>query len=162
MRPWVKKGLYVIVLLLIVAQLFPPARTNPPVDPSRTIHAALTIEPTVASALARACNDCHSNLTVWPWYSQVAPASWLVVSDVRRGRGALNFSDWKSLAPEKQQKLPPEICKEVTDRDMPTEEYVLMHPRARLTTAEVASICRWVHFIQPGTQEAEREGGLMP
>jgi Haem-binding domain len=157
MRPWIKKALYVIVLVLLVAQLFPPARTNPSVDPSRTIHAALTIEPTVASALTRACNDCHSNQTVWPWYSKVAPASWLVVSDVRRGRAALNLSDWKVLSPEKQRELPSEICKEVAEREMPTEEYLLMHPRAKLTRTEIDSICRWAHSVQPATEQAARE-----
>jgi hypothetical protein len=151
MRPWVKKAIYLILLVLLITQFFPPARTNPPVEPSRTIHAAFKVDPAVASAFTRACNDCHSNLTVWPWYSKVAPASWLVVSDVRRGRGAMNFSDWKSLTPEKQQEVLPEICKEVTDHDMPTEEYVLAHPRAKLTTAEVDSICRWVNSISPGT-----------
>jgi hypothetical protein len=157
MRPWIKKALYVIVLVLLVAQLFPPARTNPSIDPSRTIHAALTIEPAVASALTRACNDCHSNQTVWPWYSKVAPASWLVVSDVRRGRAALNLSDWKVLSPEKQRELPSEICKEVAEREMPTEEYLLMHPRAKLTRTEIDSICRWAHSGQPATEQAARE-----
>lgn len=157
MRSWVKKALYVIVLVLLVAQLFPPSRTNPPVDPSRTIHTVFTIEPPVASALTRACNDCHSNQTVWPWYSKVAPASWLVVSDVKRGRAALNFSDWKSLSSEKQHELPSEICKEVMDRDMPTEEYLLMHPQARLTRTEINSICKWTHSVQPATEQAERE-----
>lgn len=157
MRPWIKKLLYGIVLVLLVAQLFPPSRANPPIDPSRTMHAAFTVEPTVASAFTRACNDCHSNLTVWPWYSKVAPASWLVVSDVRRGRAALNFSDWRSLSPEKQQKLPLEICREITEREMPTEEYLLMHPHAKLSVSEVDSICKWTQSIQPGPEEAERE-----
>jgi len=157
MRPWVKEAIYVMFLVLLVAQFFPPARTNPPVEPSRTIHAEFNIEPVVASTLTRACNDCHSNLTTWPWYSRVAPASWLVVSDVRRGRRALNFSDWKSLSLEKQQELPSEICKEVTDRDMPTEEYLLLHPKARLTSAEVRLICDWTHSIRPATEQAEKD-----
>ena len=156
MRPWFAKTLYAIILVLLVAQFFPPARTNPPVDPSRTVHAALTNERAVVSAFMRACNDCHSNQTVWPWYSKVAPASWLVVSDVRRGRGALNFSDWKSLNAETQQELSSEICKEVMDLDMPTEEYLLLHPRSRLTRAEIDSICRWAQSVRPGTQQAER------
>ena len=157
MRPWIKKGLYVAVVVLVVAQFFPPARTNPEVDPSQSIHASLPLHPVVASALARACNDCHSNLTTWPWYSKVAPASWLVVSDVGRGRRALNFSEWNSLSFEKRQKLLPEICEEIAEREMPTEEYLLLHPRARLTRAEIDSICSWAHLAQPRAKEAASE-----
>src|SRR6516162_1424255 len=137
MRPWITKTLYLGVLLFVIIQFFPVQRTNPPIDPTQTIHAYLNMNPSVSSALARGCNDCHSNLTVWPWYSKVAPMSWLVVSDVRRGRKALNFSEWKALSPEKQREIMPEICKEVDDREMPTEEYVIMHPKAKPTRPEI-------------------------
>ena len=158
MRPWIKNSLYVVVLLLLIAQFFPPSRTNLPADPTRSIHASLAMEPIVSSALARACNDCHSNQTVWPWYSKVAPASWLVVSDVRRGRKALNFSEWNSLAPNKQHKILSEICEEVSDRDMPTEEYILVHPRTRLSGNEISSICTWVHSAGvTGLERAQKD-----
>jgi hypothetical protein len=157
MGTWIKRSLLVLLVLLII-QLVQPSRSNPPVDSARTIHASLSVDPAVASVFARSCNDCHSNTTVWPWYSKVAPASWLVASDVNRGRKALNFSDWKSLNPEKQKEIVPEICKEVADRDMPTEEYLLMHPRAKLTGAEVQAICGWAHSVRPGGLErAEKD-----
>jgi len=157
MGAWIKRSLLVLLLLLMI-QLVQPSRTNPPVDFARTIHASLSVDPAVASVFARSCNDCHSNATVWPWYSRVAPVSWLLVSDVKRGRKALNFSDWQSLGPEKQQEILPEICKEVADHDMPTEEYVLMHPRAKLSRAEVQSICNWAHPVrQFGSERAERD-----
>lgn len=145
MRPWIRKGLYILLPVFFLIQFFPPAKTNPATDPARTIHASFSMEPTVTSALTRACNDCHSNHTIWPWYSRLAPVSWLVVNDVTRGRRALNFSDWKSLSADKQQEMLPEICKEVSEREMPTEEYILMHPRAKLTSDEIKAICNWVH-----------------
>lgn len=158
MKTWIKGSLYSGSLLLLVAQFFPPNRTNPPTDAARTIHASLTIEPVVASALKRACNDCHSNLTVWPWYSRVAPASWVLVSDVKRGRKAINFSDWKSLNPQEQQEILPEICKEVTDRDMPPDEYVFLHPDARPTRTEITSICNWTNSVrQFGSEQAKKD-----
>lgn len=158
MRSWKRKLLYASALFLLIIQFFPPNRTNPSTDISRSIHASVTMEPAVASALARACNDCHSNLTVWPWYSQVAPASWLVASDVDRGRRVLNFSDWKALSPEKQQEVLPEICKEVSDRDMPPDQYVIIHPTARLNRVEINSICTWVHSVAlVGSEQAESE-----
>ena len=145
MQPWIKRILYSLVLLFLIIQLFPLTRTNPPVDPVRTIHASVTMDTQVSSTLARACNDCHSNLTVWPWYSRVAPVSWLVINDVNRGRKAMNFSDWKSLSAERQGEILPEICKEVADREMPTEEYILMHPGVKPSHAEIESICSWAH-----------------
>jgi hypothetical protein len=145
MRQRLRKALYILVPFFLVIQLFQPTKTNPTTDPARTIQAAFSMQPTVTSALARACNDCHTNQTSWPWYSPVAPISWLVASDVNRGRKALNFSDWKSLNADKQQEMLPEICKEVSEREMPTEEYILMHPRAKLTSNEVKAICSWVH-----------------
>jgi hypothetical protein len=157
MSTWIKRSLLVVLVLLVI-QLVQPSRTNPLVDSARTIHATVSVDPAVASVFARSCNDCHSNATVWPWYSTVAPVSWLVVSDVKRGRNALNFSDWQSFGPDKQQEILPEICKEVADRDMPTEEYILMHPQAKLSRAEVQSICNWVRSVrQFGSERAERD-----
>jgi hypothetical protein len=75
----------------------------------------------------------------------MAPVSWVVISDVKRGRKALNFSDWKSIAAERQSEMVLEICKEVAERDMPIEEYLLMHPTAKPTHVEIESICTWAH-----------------
>jgi hypothetical protein len=140
---WLKWFLLAVVILLVVAQVYRPARTNPPVDPKREIGANLPIDPRVGSMLERSCNDCHSNRTTWPWYSGVAPASWLVVSDVNRGRQELNFSNWASYSPGDQRKQLSEICKEVTEGEMPGRPYVLLHPRAAVGKADVAAVCRW-------------------
>lgn len=129
------------VLLLI--QIFQPARTNPPVDAKREIHANLAVDPPVAGVLARSCNDCHSNRTVWPWYSRVAPASWLVISDVNRGRSAINFSEWSTYGAKEQREHLQEICKEVTEGEMPGVSYTLMHRDAKLSRADVAAVCSW-------------------
>src|SRR5438552_16004132 len=94
MLVWLKRLSIAFLVLLVAIQVFRPARTNPQIDPKREIHANLAIPPTVTDVLQRSCNDCHSDRTMWPWYTSVAPASWLVVSDVNRGRKALNFSDW--------------------------------------------------------------------
>src|SRR5215467_1820965 len=94
-----KRLLLAVSILLAIAQFFRPARTNPPTDPAREIGALLPLDPAVHSTFARSCNDCHSNRTVWPWYTGVAPASWLVVSDVNRGRKALNLSNWAGYTP---------------------------------------------------------------
>lgn len=79
----------------------------------------------------RACFDCHSNESVWPWYSNIAPVSWLVQSDVDEGRQKLNFSEWGRGETEID-----EIFEVIQEGKMPPGKYTIMHPSARLTTAE--------------------------
>ena len=108
---WIKRLMLTTLIVLAVSQVFRPAKTNPPIDPKREIQSNLSVDAQVAATLARSCNDCHSNRTVWPWYSHVAPASWLVVSDVNRARKALNFSEWSTYGSKKQREHLEEICK---------------------------------------------------
>lgn len=82
----------------------------------------------------RACFNCHSFETVWPWYAQYAPASWLIAHDVQEGREKLNFSDWQGGTREGER--PEEITKEVSEGDMPPFGYRLAHPEARLSAKQ--------------------------
>ena len=143
MLVWMKRLAVALLFVLIVIQIFQPARTNPPINPKREIHSNLALDPAVVSAFQRSCNDCHSHRTVWPWYSHVAPVSWLVVYDVNQGRKALNFSEWAGYRPEEQRKQLSEICKEVSEGEMPGLSYTLMHGHAKLSTDEVTVICGW-------------------
>lgn len=143
MLEWLKWIIPSLIALLAVIQLVRPPRTNPPVDPKREIHSMVAVDPAIAGAFSRSCNDCHSNQTVWPWYSHVAPASWLVICDVNKGRDELNFSEWGMYVPEKKVELLEGICKEVTEGEMPGVSYTLLHPNAKLTAADVNAICRW-------------------
>ena len=140
---WIKRLMLTTLIVLAVSQVFRPAKTNPPIDPKREIQSNLSVDAQVAATLARSCNDCHSNRTVWPWYSHVAPASWLVVSDVNRGRKALNFSEWSAYGAKKQREHLEEICKEVTEGEMPSFSYTLVHRDAILSNADVATVCSW-------------------
>lgn len=157
MRVWVKRVLLAVVIVLAVIQVFRPARTNPPIDPKRDIHSNLSLDVHVAATLARSCNDCHSNRTTWPWYSHVAPASWLVVSDVNRGRKALNFSEWSTYGPKEQKEHLAEICKEVTEGEMPGFSYTLIHRDATLSKADVAAVCSWAQSTGQSAAMAEKE-----
>ena len=104
--------------------------------PIRVTNAAARVEPRWDSAqtrqlVAAACFDCHSNETVWPWYSNVAPVSWLNQRDVNGGRSHLNFSEWN-----KPQKHAGHAAEEIQKGDMPLWFYLPMHPEAKLTVAE--------------------------
>jgi uncharacterized protein YbdZ (MbtH family) len=125
--------------LLVLAQLVPVSRTNPPVT------GALDAPPDVQVLLRRACADCHTNETVWPWYASVAPASWLVAHDVDEAREHLNFSTWTDLKPRKQRKAYEEIAEMIEEEEMPLWYYVPLHPDARLSAAERARLVEWAH-----------------
>lgn len=84
---------------------------------------------------ARACFDCHSNETDWPWYSYVAPVSWIVEDDVKRGREILNFSEWERIV-RSGHTLEPFAVVVLGDRSMPPPNYLAMHPEARLSETE--------------------------
>jgi hypothetical protein len=118
----------VILALFIIMQLLPIGRnhTNPPV-----LQEPNWISPETRALAKRACFDCHSNESVWPWYSNIAPISWLVQRDVDEGREYLNFSEWGS----REQEID-EIYEVVQEGEMPLPIYLITHPEARLTAAE--------------------------
>jgi hypothetical protein len=147
MKKWLKLSLITLAALVVAAQAVRPARTNPPVDPQKEITAHMQVDPAVMSTLSRACNDCHSNRTEWPWYSNVAPVSWLVAHDVNDGREELNFSEWGASKEKEPGKLLGKICSEVTEGEMPMATYTLIHPQAKLTREEVQNVCRWTNSI---------------
>ena len=98
----------------------------------------------IQALLTRACYDCHSNQTRWPWYSRVAPVSWLVARDVALGRKELNFSEWSSYYPQTRRRKLQWMGRALRERAMPPWDYRLMHPGARLTGAERALLDRWI------------------
>ena len=110
--------------------------------------------PHIAALLHVACYDCHSSETKWPWYSHIAPASWLVVSDVNEGRERLNFSDWPQATDRAVKKF--NRINEVLDyREMPLKKYTLLHPEARLSETQRQELLDW------SDAEAERLRALV-
>ncbi len=143
-RARVKKVLLALVGFLVVIQIFQPRRTNPPVVPSRSLTAHVHVPEDVYSALFRSCGDCHSSQTRWPWYSHIAPLSWVITDDVNEGRRHMNFEDWEALKDPKQanDRLIG-ICEEIKQKGMPPFSYRLVHKRLRLKPQEIASLCSW-------------------
>ncbi len=120
-------GLAVGVLALLVAIQFVPYghnHTNPPVQAEPKWDS-----PQTRQLAEQACFDCHSNETVWPWYSNVAPVSWLIQRDVEQGRRRLNFSEWNGSSRGAR-----EAVREIQRGQMPQWYYVLIHPSAKLST----------------------------
>jgi hypothetical protein len=142
-RLWCKRAIVALAVFLVAGQLVRPARTNPPVT------AEVDAPEPIRAVLRRACYDCHSNATVWPWYAAVAPVSWLVAHDVDEGRDELNFSTWDAYAAKKRAKKMEEIVEVLEEDEMPLWYYVLLHPEARLTDAERAALEGWARGAPP-------------
>jgi heme-binding protein len=134
-----KRAAVAFVLVFAAAQLVRPARANPPIDASRTLQAQVGTANELVAVLDRACRDCHSNGTVWPWYTQVAPLSWLMAYGVKTGRQAVNFSDWAAYPPQRQRELLAESCRDVSTGKMPGA-YTRLRPETRLSPQDVATI----------------------
>jgi hypothetical protein len=136
----VKQAAVVFVIVFAAAQLVRPVRANPPTDVSRTIQAHAGTTSALAGILERSCGDCHTNNTVWPWYTQIAPASWLMAYGVTEGRRAVNFSEWATYSPEAQRALLRASCRDASGGTMPGP-YALLRPETRLSSQDIETIC---------------------
>lgn len=127
--------------VLVIAQFFQPERSNPRFDRSAAFVAVARPPRHIASILSRACRDCHSNETVWPWYSRISPVSWWIAKDVQKGRARLNFSEWDRVGPEMAQSRLRDVCEQVRQGEMPPLYYVPLHRAARLSQREIDALC---------------------
>lgn len=146
---WIVAGSIAVLLLI---QLIQPSRTNPPVVPSRSLEAHVDVPSQVQGVLKRSCYDCHSNATVWPWYSYVAPVSWYVAHDVNVGRSHVNLQNWEAQINEQEGKehlgL---VCKLVREGKMPPADYRVMHRGTDVSPEETSAVCAWSQKV--GTVE---------
>lgn len=116
----------------------------------------------VRALVKRSCADCHSNETVWPWYSYVAPMSWLVEKDVRHGRDHMNFSRWPEYSFQQQQKLLADIATALKNREMPLPQYAVIHRDARLSDAETDIVYQWARLERRRMKAAARDSVTKP
>ena len=124
----------------------PPAAQYTAAEPAETVEAALQTPTHVEAILNRACKDCHSNSTRWPWYSRLAPVSWVIAHDVKGGRAALNFSEWSiasGATPQLAVRALAASCTVVKSRQMPPAPYLALHPEAKLTPNDIEAFCAW-------------------
>lgn len=140
---FVKRFFLIVILAFLAIQAIRPDRSNPASDPSKSMEAEMAIPEDIRGMIGRACADCHSHNTVWPWYSQIAPVSWLLVRDVQEGRRHLNFSEWGNYPANKKSKKFSQIAGEVEENNMPMAPYILMHPEANLSVEERKRLIRW-------------------
>lgn len=136
-----------LILLVAAIQLIRPDRTNLPEDPAKHIRAYVKVTEEVETIIARSCYDCHSNTVKWPWYSEIAPFSWVIADDVKSGRRHLNFSEWGTYSQKRMGKKLYQIAEVAGDSSMPLTAYLLAHPEARLSPAERKKLGDWAENL---------------
>ncbi len=141
MRRWLLIIFVVLAAAIVLASLLtPPHRSQSAGAP---VFSGAQISPEIFTVIQRSCWDCHSEATVYPWYSYIAPVSWLVENDVSRGREHLNLSKWSEYSVLRRERCLSEIANQVRDGEMPLPKYTLIHRGARLSPADVDAIFQW-------------------
>lgn len=134
-----RKALLAVLSGILLLQLWPARRPeNPPV------RAEPPWSPEVATIMRRACYDCHSHETRWPWYAYVAPPRWYLVGEVERARAVLDFSDWKRTRPHARRLILERAVARAVEGEMAPEAYRLAHPEARLSDQDRQLLAAWL------------------
>ena len=137
-------SLVIITIVLIVLQFAPSELPqNTPVQPQDKSQVQ-NADDKVMAILKTSCYDCHSNQTNYRWYSYIAPVSWQIAKDVKKGRDALNFSEWETYTKRKLVRKLADIKEQVSKGEMPMKIYCLIHPGTRLDEAKKLVIATWV------------------
>jgi len=126
-----------IVVLFVLIQIIPVDRSNPPVSQD------MPAPPEVSSVLHRACYNCHSNQTEWPWYSYIAPVSWMVASDVHEAREHMNLSRWDTYPRDDKHHFVRGIWRMVDKGAMPLWYYKPLHPESHISDQEKQLLKEW-------------------
>jgi hypothetical protein len=137
-----KKLLLALFVVLLVLQAFRPEKNNSG-NKENDISSLYSVPDNVEQILVKACNDCHSNSTVYPWYAEVQPIAWWIDDHVKEGKKHLNFNEFASYRLAKQFHKLEEVFDEVKGGEMPLESYPVIHRDANLTVEERNILMDW-------------------
>jgi len=142
-----KRALQIIAIFIFIGfaaiQFIRPDFTNPPIIQSETLEAATQIPENVQKILTRSCTDCHSNQTVYPWYSRIQPSARFLEDHIGEGRREMNFSVWNTYETTKKLRRLDEICEQIQAKEMPLPSYLWIHRDAELSAEEIKIVCDW-------------------
>jgi hypothetical protein len=145
---------------LVLCQFMGPEKHNQRVSAVKTIEMQTAMPANVAGILHRACNDCHSQQTVWRWYAGIAPFSWLQIADVDAGRAHLDFSNWTNFTLAQKEDRLKGMCKLTRDGEMPLWYYKPMHPAGWLSDSDRQTVCTWTDGMLAKLQTDPNAAGL--
>ena len=131
--------------VVLVSAVVHPSGPVKAVKSDNPLLAGAGVDPDVLAVIQRSCQTCHSEKTEWPWYSHIAPMSWLVEGDVSQARSHMNLSHWSEYPVEEQQDLLARIGSAVRSGEMPPDRYTMIHRNAKLSAGERENVYRWAH-----------------
>jgi hypothetical protein len=143
MKRWILIALAVLVGLLLLAQLFQPGQNLAGDELAGDLLVVREVPADVALMLKKACYNCHSDHTEYPWYGRVSPLSWYLNAHIQKGKNELNFSEFGEMRKRKQVGSLVKICEVLEEGSMPLKSYTLMHREAKLSGEEKALLCEW-------------------
>lgn len=143
----VKKIVIVLLVVLVIIQFFRPAKNIATAKSANDITARIAVPADVQGILNKACYDCHSNNTRYPWYAEVQPVAWWLNGHIQDGKRHLNFSEFFSYPLRKQYKKLDETAEMVKEGEMPLKSYTLIHKDADLTQAEKEKLTAWTSSV---------------
>ncbi|WP_076444921.1 heme-binding domain-containing protein [Chryseobacterium sp. RU37D] len=152
-----KKIITVLLVAFIIIQFFPIDKTNPVPTPGMDFLRIKNTPPEVAAVITSSCYDCHSNETKYPWYSNFAPASWVLKNHINEGRKHLNFSTFAVYEPKKQAHKLQECIEMIEKKEMPLESYFVGHQDAKLTDEQRKIL---INYFKKEKSETERKMNL--
>jgi hypothetical protein len=132
-----------LIVLLIIIQFFHPEKNSSHLDEENDIITFASPPDQIATLLTKACYNCHSNQTVYPWYNHISPVSWYLSRHIMKGKKQLNFSEYGNKDKADRIGLLVKICEELEAGTMPLKSYRIIHKEARLTQEERKMICDW-------------------
>ena len=138
-----KKILIIFIVLLAAIQFITIDKTNPPADMNKDFLATTNPPSDIDVILKSACYDCHSNHTEYPWYTNVAPVSWIIKQHINDGRNHLNFSDWNDYTDKKKDHKLEECLDMIKSGEMPMQGYVMFHEEAEFNHEQKMAIISW-------------------
>ena len=142
-----KKVLFAILAVFILIQFIRPEK-NDSKNETNAISTVMEIPVEVNKIIQTSCADCHSNSTKYPWYNEIAPASWYLAQHVKEGKEHLNFSEWTTYNKDQQEHLLKDLKEVLNEREMPLESYLLIHKDAKLTENQHQILYDWVKTIK--------------
>lgn len=142
-----KRLLLVIVILVIIIQFFRPEKNESGIK-TNEIGTIYSVPNNIQTILNTACNDCHSNKTNYPWYSNLQPIAWWLNDHVEEGKSKLNFDEFANYALYRQYHKLEEVVEEVEEGEMPLSSYTLIHTNAKLSDAQKTELINWAKGIR--------------
>ncbi len=151
-----KKLLFLLVVLILLAQFVRPARIAEPVDPTADLIALTHPQAEVEQILRTACYDCHSGQPRYPWYARITPVNWWMDNHIKEGREHFDASTWGKVENWSRDHQAKEAVEMMDQKEMPLDSYTWQHPDAKLTDAQYQLMSDWFGHLRDGSWEIEK------